>query len=89
MYVRVRAQLKLKQNNFTLLEETNISSSANIIINTGKLKIHDLVIIVADLTFRLSGEKNYFGRRVIGISGSLIWSKTLMELIFSPCGEFR
>ena len=30
------------------------------------------------------------GRRVmIRISGSLIWSKTLMDLIFSPCGEFR
>ena len=29
------------------------------------------------------------GRRVIGIFGSLIWSKTLMELIFNPCGEFR
>ena len=28
-------------------------------------------------------------RRVIGISGSLIWPKTLMELIFNPCGEFR
>ena len=28
-------------------------------------------------------------QRVIGISGSLIWSKTLMELIFIPCGEFR
>ena len=28
-------------------------------------------------------------RRVIGISGSLIWSKTIMELIFNPCGEFR
>ena len=27
-------------------------------------------------------------RRVIGISGSLAWSKTLMELIFNPCGEF-
>ena len=26
---------------------------------------------------------------VIGISGSLIWSKTLVELIFNPCGEFR
>ena len=24
-----------------------------------------------------------------GISESLIWSKTLMELIFNPCGEFR
>ena len=28
-------------------------------------------------------------RRVIGISGSLIWSKILMELTFNPCGEFR
>ena len=26
---------------------------------------------------------------MIGNSGSLIWSKTLMELIFNPCGEFR
>ena len=28
------------------------------------------------------------GQGVIGISGSLIWSKTLMELMFNPCGEF-
>ena len=28
------------------------------------------------------------GRRVIGISGSLIWSKSLMKLIFNPGGEF-
>ena len=26
---------------------------------------------------------------MIGISGSLIWSKTLMEVIFNPCSEFR
>ena len=26
---------------------------------------------------------------MIGISGSLIWSKSLMDLIFNPCGEFR
>ena len=26
---------------------------------------------------------------MVGISGSLISSKTLMELIFNPCGEFR
>ena len=25
---------------------------------------------------------------MIEISGSLIWSKTLIELIFNPCGEF-
>ena len=29
------------------------------------------------------------GQGVIGISGSLIWSKTPMEQIFNPCGEFR
>ena len=29
------------------------------------------------------------GRRVIDISGSLIWlKKTLMELMFNPCGKF-
>ena len=31
----------------------------------------------------------YGGRRVIVISESLIWSKTLMELIFNPCCDFR
>ena len=31
----------------------------------------------------------YWGRRVIGISESLIWSKTLMELIFDLYGEFQ
>ena len=30
-----------------------------------------------------------WGRRVNGISWSLIWWKTLMELIFNPCAEFR
>ena len=29
------------------------------------------------------------GQRVIRIFRSLIWSKTTMELIFNPCGEFR
>ena len=39
---------------------------------------------------RYVGLDNYiYGRRVIGISGFLIWSKSLMELIFNPCGEFR
>ena len=40
---------------------------------------------ISDLSLTIQ----YRGRRVIGISGSLIWSKTLMELIFNPCGEFR
>ena len=26
---------------------------------------------------------------MIGISGSLIWSTIIMELIFNPCGQFR
>ena len=26
---------------------------------------------------------------MVGISGSLIWSKTLTELVFNLCGEFR
>ena len=29
------------------------------------------------------------GIRVIEISGSVIWSKNLMKLIFNHCGEFR
>ena len=29
------------------------------------------------------------GRRFIGITWSLIWTKTLMKLIFNPCGEFE
>ena len=46
----------------------------------------------------VSGNKNEWkytkictnrGRRVIGIFRSLTWSKTLMELIFNHCGEFR
>ena len=30
----------------------------------------------------------FFWRRVIGIYGCLIWSKTHMEPVFNPCGEF-
>ena len=28
------------------------------------------------------------GQKVIGITGSLIWSETLMELIFNLCDKF-
>ena len=31
-------------------------------------------------------DPDIWGTRVIGISGSLIWSKTLIELIFKPRG---
>ena len=36
-----------------------------------------------------SFRKSSGGRRVSGIFGSLIWSKTLMELTFNSYGEFR
>ena len=50
----------------------------------GEKKLPNLVHKSFQLNFHsLSTE------RVIGISGSLIWSKTLMELIFNPCDEFR
>ena len=32
---------------------------------------------------------NYRGQRLIGISGSLICSKIVMELTFNPCGDLR
>ena len=48
---------------------------------------------VCTFSFGIIIIKEYLGMvrgwRVIRISGSLIWSKTLMELIFNPCGEFR
>ena len=37
----------------------------------------------------IGGLGNSESERLIGISGSLIWSKTLMEVIFNLCGEFR
>ena len=30
-----------------------------------------------------------WGRWLVGISGSPIWSETLIERIFNPCGKFR
>ena len=33
--------------------------------------------------------KRIWKRRAIRTSGSLIWSKTQVELIFNPCGEYR
>ena len=47
------------------------------------------IFIIMPTLSSVSEPAIYMGRRVIGISGSLIWSKTLMELIFNPCGEFR
>ena len=42
------------------------------------------------MVYRFKIQNNIIrGRRVIGISGSLIWSKTLIKLISNPCGEFR
>ena len=48
-----------------------------------------VIIIFLFCVLLLEGLFQIWGRRVIGISGSVIWSKTLMELIFNPSGEFR
>ena len=61
------------------------------------LKNLSLFYSQSQLSFRatVKGQLNLYlifqiwGRRFIGISGSLIWSKTLMELMFNPCGELR
>ena len=47
------------------------------------LKSRQLFIFTGNWLYIYIGE-----RRVIGISGSLLWAKTLMELIFNPCGVF-
>ena len=47
------------------------------------------ILLCFFLRLRHSWVKYIWRRKVIGISWSLIWSKTLMELIFNPCGEFR
>ena len=51
-------------------------------INNNNNNNNKFIIIIIDIII-------IRGRRVIGISGSLIWSKALMELIFKPCGEFQ
>ena len=45
--------------------------------------------LVALLSIRIEGSKAQEGAKGDWISGSLIWSKTLLELTFNPCGEFR
>ena len=40
-------------------------------------------------TTPVAPSQGWRGRRPIGVSGSLILSKTLMELTFNPCGKFR
>ena len=81
----------------------NSDSLCQHLLNVRLLSIQDLPTYVkatrgqfsvqyCHIAFRyFTGSTNYacvWGRRVIGISGSLIWLKTLTELIFSPCGEF-
>ena len=43
-------------------------------------------VIILSMDFTINYLKNIMAN---GISGSLIWSKTLMELVFNPCGKFR
>ena len=66
-----------KKKKFCLgsIQRSNIANYALLITLVQKFLIINIIII------------NEW-RRVIGISGSLICSKTLMELIFNTCGEF-
>ena len=54
----------------------------------GALKDFSIILTVARVSWK-DMHICIWGWRVIGISGSLIWSKTLMGLIFKPYGEFR
>ena len=64
-------------------------------MNMGNACYYSLEKILSSrlLSKKLKVNTNYYitswGRRVIGISKSLFWSKTLMELISNPYGEFR
>ena len=50
-----------------------------------------LLLLLRSLLFLLPQRTTIpaLGAKDDWISGSLIWSKTLLELIFNPCGEFR
>ena len=52
------------------------------LLNIGLIKF-PITKIIYTYKYGVSGAKGD------GISGSLIWSKTLMELIFNSCGEVR
>ena len=49
------------------------------------MHMHGTASVVCEIYFVLF----LLGTKVIGLSGSLIWSKTLMELIFNPYYDFR
>ena len=53
-------------------------------------RIHTIIIIIIIIIINYFIFINYYywGRSVIGISRSLIWSKTTMELIFNPVVNF-
>ena len=61
-----------------------------------KKKVIRRTVLLKNVAFTSKKKKKNFEKRwynftiyLIGISGSLIWSKALMELIFNSCGEFR
>ena len=60
-----------------------------IILQYGILYLLQFIILGSTSYITLHYITLHWGWRVIGISGSLIWSKTLMELIFNPFGEFQ
>ena len=47
------------------------------------------ITLLHTLNFKYGRLSIVWRQTVTGISGPLIWSKTLMELMFNPYGEFR
>ena len=70
------------------------SSSSRTFTKSRSWYLHGIILMqyykqLAFLIFNFKVLTFKRGWRVTGISGFQIWSKTLMELIFNPCGEFR
>ena len=72
--------------NIYIYENLSLQKQNATIQSSTRMKEQMLVLWEA---FQCNTYIHFGGRRVIGISRSLIWSKSLMELIFNPCGEFR
>ena len=68
-----------------------VSNSGQPIFNLGQLVFNfgQLVFNLGQLVSNLGQLVFNWGQNVVEISGSVIWSKILMEVIFNPCSEFR
>ena len=95
-YYKWRANCALyRYNNKSVITQGRLRPLPDYKMLTGKYGITEIYLFYRPVQpptvcqFKKKSVSIYRGRRVIGISGSLIWSKTLLELIFNPCGEFR